>query len=275
MDKPTPVAGEVIRRRSPKLPRWWVSGVLSAGLLLSLAFNFLLYRQSIQSYVELQRLSLDPTSARRFGAENESLAATRPTSKRIIFFGDSRIAMWHPLPSLPGCQLINRGVGGETTAQLLARLDRDVIRLHPDVVLIEMGVNNLKTLGVFPDQEGEIIKSCNRETDLILQRLCDNHIRVVMLTVFPVGAVPLSRRAVWSDRTLAAIVAYNQRLRGLNLPGLTVLDCDPALSVDGRMNPKFGSDSLHLSEAGYEAFNKTVAPVLSRVLRERPSELSQ
>jgi lysophospholipase L1-like esterase len=192
----------------------------------------------MDAYIELQRVHLDPTNARAFEADNQRLSATQPAMKRVVMFGDSRIAMWRATPNISDCQWINRGVGGQTTAELLQRLDRDVIELHPDLVLIEMGVNNLKTIGVFPDQEGKIVKSCNQDTDLILRRLSDHNVPVAMLTIFPAGPVAWSRRPVWSDRIRSAIVAYNQRLATLKTPGLTVIDCDPALSVKGRMNSR-------------------------------------
>jgi len=235
-------------------------------LLLSVILNFMLYKRSMEAYIELQRLRLDPTDAKAFDADNQRLEVTRRDAKRVVMFGDSRIAMWYPEPHISGCQWVNRGVGGQTTAQLLQRLDRDVIALHPDLVLVEMGVNNLKTIGVFPDQEGEIVKSCNRDTDLILQRLSDHNIPVAMLTIFPAGSVPFTRRSVWSDRTRDAIVAYNQRLATLKMPGLSVIDCDPSLSVGGRMNPRYASETLHVNEAGYVALDRLIEPTLNRLL---------
>jgi acyl-CoA thioesterase I len=45
---------------------------------------------------------------------------------------------------LPGAavEVINKGVGGETAAGTLARLDRDVLSLHPDLVIWQLGTND-------------------------------------------------------------------------------------------------------------------------------------
>jgi len=45
---------------------------------------------------------------------------------------------------LPGAQIevINKGIGGETAAGTLARLDRDVLSFHPDLVIWQLGTND-------------------------------------------------------------------------------------------------------------------------------------
>jgi lysophospholipase L1-like esterase len=238
------------------------------ALVVSVSANFMLYRQTMIEYSELQRVHLDPTHARVYVPANQALWDKPLNAKRVVMFGDSRIEMWHPVPAIPGCQFVNRGVGGQTTAEIQQRVDRDVIALHPDLVVIEMGVNNLKTLGVFPEREDEIVKSCDEQTDLILKSLSDHHIPVVMLTIFPVGSVPWVRRSTWSDRIPVAVEAYNRRLLELKRLGLTVIDCDPALAVGGRMNPRYAVDTLHVNEAGYGALNQLIEPTLGRLLSQ-------
>jgi lysophospholipase L1-like esterase len=240
--------------------------LLVLALGASVAANFVLYRQAMQSYVELQQLRLDPDDAKRFEASNRQLPSPAAGQKRVVLFGDSRIAMWRPLPNVAGCQIINRGVGSETTDQLLRRVERDVIGLHPDAVVIEMGINDLKNIGLFPASEQEIVNSCNRNTDLMLDGLRRNGTSVIVLTIFPVGPVPLTRRSIWSDKTLDAVGEYNRRMKGLALPGVIVVDCDPALSIGGRMNPKYALDTLHMTDAGYAALNSQLEPILKQVL---------
>jgi lysophospholipase L1-like esterase len=68
----------------------------------------------------------------------------------IVIFGDSTSA---PRPGvrvfaeiiqerLAGAKIINAGVAGNTTRDALARMDRDVISQHPDVVTIFFGIND-------------------------------------------------------------------------------------------------------------------------------------
>ena len=64
----------------------------------------------------------------------------------LVLFGDSRAAMWPPPAGLPEYAVENRGVGYQTTAQIALRIDADVAPLHPAVVVLEAGVNDLKRL---------------------------------------------------------------------------------------------------------------------------------
>jgi lysophospholipase L1-like esterase len=242
-----------------------VIALLVIGLAASLAANYVIYQRGMQSYVELQQVRLDPNDAFLEQA-NKDLPPPAPGQKRLILFGDSRIAMWQPLPNCPGYQIVNRGVGSETTGQLLQRIDRDVIALHPDAVLIEMGINDLKNLGLFPQRQQQIINSCNRNTDLILERLRSRNIPVILLTIFPVGQVPLARRSIWSNKTIDAVNAWNQRMKQSSSRELIVVDCDPTFVSNGRMKDGFAPDMLHLNESGYGALNQVVEPVIHQLL---------
>jgi lysophospholipase L1-like esterase len=238
----------------------------------AIAGDVVLYRQATRTYVELQRVRLDPTGSAVFEAANRALAPAEPGRKRVIYFGDSRIAMWEDLPKPGRCQAINRGMGSETTAQLLMRLDRDVLALRPDVVVIEMGVNDLKNLGVFPDRQQQIIDRCTQNTDLLIERLAKANVRVLILTIFPVGDVPLIRRPLWSDKSLDAIAAFNRRLRSQKDPRVVVVDCDITLSEGGRMKRVYALDTLHLTAQGYQALNQLIEPVLAASLETLPEK---
>jgi acyl-CoA thioesterase-1 len=76
----------------------------------------------------------------------------RPRGSRIIAFGDSitaghRVGPGEAYPerlaALIGKPVLNRGVSGETTAEALRRLDRDVLAADPRIVLVCLGVNDV------------------------------------------------------------------------------------------------------------------------------------
>ncbi len=82
----------------------------------------------------------------------------RPASRLIICFGDSLthgtgapVGRDYPsqLEKLINRPVINAGVPGDTTAKALARLERDVLRKKPGIVLITLGGNDLKN-GILP-----------------------------------------------------------------------------------------------------------------------------
>jgi hypothetical protein len=89
------------------------------------------------------------TSSRRFRtlaryrAANAALCRPRPSENRVVFFGDSITDIWHLDEYFPGKPYINRGIGGQTTPQMLVRFRQDVIALQPKVVIILAGTNDI------------------------------------------------------------------------------------------------------------------------------------
>ena len=62
---------------------------------------------------------------------------------RVVFFGDSITDIWHLDEYFPGKPYVNRGIGGQTTPQMLVRFRQDVINLRPKVVVILAGTNDI------------------------------------------------------------------------------------------------------------------------------------
>ena len=64
--------------------------------------------------------------------------------------------------------MINSGISGETATQALNRLDRDVLRYDPDLVLVAFGLNDatdgLEALPAFRQAIGAIIQKIRRAT---------------------------------------------------------------------------------------------------------------
>ena len=246
--------------------RRWIVG-LSILLLVSLVGNGFLARLVREQYRGMVRVRLDPTSEARFGLLNAEQVPVPTGEKRIVFAGASRIDMWRKLPSVAGCQMVNRGQSHDTSAQLLLRLERDVIALKPDLVFLEIGVNDLKSIGALPDEERAIIDRLKTNRTAIIDRLNRAGIHVIVSTIYPFGDISLARRPVWSDRTLEARDETNREVRQLNRPLVTLFDADAIFAVDGRMKAEYQLDELHLNEAGYEALNRAVAPIIEAQLR--------
>src|SRR5437868_13913073 len=72
----------------------------------------------------------------RYRDANSSLKVPATDENRVVFFGDSITDIWKLEDYFPGKPYINRGIGGQTTPQMLVRFRQDVIVLHPKVVVI-------------------------------------------------------------------------------------------------------------------------------------------
>ena len=120
-------------------------GLPAALLVGSLVLNWYLFRLGRWYYTQLSAVRLDPLGLSAYPAPSsqEELASTDAIT--VVFFGDSRAATWPP-PDIGGFAFINRGVGGETSTQSALRFDYHIEPLNPQIVVIQTGINDLKTM---------------------------------------------------------------------------------------------------------------------------------
>ena len=90
-------------------------------------------------------LSLPTISAnsRATATPNAALKPPAAGENRVVFFGDSITDIWKLEDYFPGKPYLNRGIGGQTTPQMLVRFRQDVIDLHPKAVVILAGTNDI------------------------------------------------------------------------------------------------------------------------------------
>lgn len=233
------------------------------SLVVVSAVAWRLYRHTRLYYQELHATKLDPLGTLRF-------QVPRPVEDlQLLFYGDSRAAQWPAPASLVG-RTMNFGIGGQTTEQILGRFDQYLAALKPRIVLVEAGVNDLKTIPLFPDREAAIIARCEANLRQIVERSRQLGAHVVITTVFPVGNYSLERSLVWSDRVPLAIQRVNEFIRSLESGGVTVFDADKVLAdQSGKLRPEFSADLLHLSPTGYAALNQGLERLLETMPRTK------
>lgn len=239
---------------------------VAACILVVLAGGFLsvaLLRHHLRVAGEIR---LDPLGLRWFPKESQ-----RPPGRLVISFGDSRAAHWPPFSELASISQINRGIAGQTTAQILGRLEPHVLSLHPDVVVLQAGSNDLKTVSLFPEITEEIVENCIGNLRAITESITASGGTVVLTTVFPHGKIPLQRRPFFDRRVAEATRRVNDGIRTMAGPKVIIMDCDTILAeTDGFIRPEYSRDLLHLTPAGYAALNKKLAPILSDILKREP-----
>ena len=79
----------------------------------------------------------------RYHADNARLKVQPEDPHRVVFLGDSITDQWNLAQYFPGKPYVNRGIGGQTTPQMLVRMFPDVIDLKPAAVIILAGVNDI------------------------------------------------------------------------------------------------------------------------------------
>lgn len=240
--------------------RVWVLALLLLLLAGSLGLNFLLFQRAVGLYSLGHSIRLDPLGLEYIPAERlRSDSRGRPVA---VFLGDSRAESWPNPAETPTLVFVNLGVGGQTTAQILARFDHHVPPVAPDWIILQAGINDLKTLPLFPWRQREIVQSAKDNMERIVQRGRSLGAQVVLTTVFPVGHVPMVRRLFWSGAVDEGIAELNAHLIRLAGPGVHVLDAHALLATDGQPLGRYHADTLHLNAQGYAVLNRALAPLI-------------
>lgn len=236
--------------------------VLSLLLFASLTANYVLYEQGREYYLQLNGVRLDPLGLTAYPdfANTESSTADRPV---VVFLGDSRAADW-PAPSIENFQFISRGIGAQTTTQVLERFPYHVPGLHPNIILIQVGINDLKTIPLFPEQKADIIAGCKSNITRLVNLSLQTGAHVILTTIFPLGQIPLERRPFWSDDVASSISEVNAFLATLESENVKVFDVTPLLSNgEGVVDAGYSKDFLHLNQQGYDALNIELVKILN------------
>lgn len=243
--------------------------VLLAALTLSIAGNYFLFDRALAFYQREAAVRINPID-HRYADENQELLAKGKAKTRLIIFGESRAHMWqvaHP-KNWGDFEIINRGIGGETTPQILGRLETDVLALDPDIVVLQMGDNDLKTMAMIPGSRKSTSEKTYHNITTIAKRIADSGAQVILTTIFPPGPIELLRKPLWSDEVNESIDEMNDRLLAFEYPGVVVVDCDKILREGKYIKPEYSIDTLHLKKAGYVALNIGLEPVLAPVLEK-------
>jgi lysophospholipase L1-like esterase len=252
--------------------RMWVILVLllAAGLAVSLYFNYDLYRRSRHYYVQLNGVHIDPLGLSHFPTAESQPVRLRAGQQLVVFYGDSRAAEWEaPAGLSERFRFMNRAVHGETAVQAALRFPYHARPMEPDILIVQVGANDLKTIPLFPQQEEQIIANCKDSLARIVAQARAMGAMVVLTTVFPLGQVPPERYIVWSPEVAEGINEVNAFIHSLAGEGVVVMDAGPILvDGDGRVRAEYSFDLLHLNEAGYMALNVELA----RVLADLPAE---
>lgn len=230
-------------------------------LLLSLGLNGVLFFRAKQYYWDLNSTRLDPLGLRVYptnrGAIKEEGVLT------AVFFGDSRAAQWLNPVGLDGYRFLNRGIGAQTSVQVAARFQQHIAPLKPDIIIVQMCINDLKTIPLFPQKEEALIDNCLSNIDQVLAAAEQIGATVILTTVFPVGEVPLARQIVWSPKIGEAVTAVNEQIHTKASQNVLILDAYVLLADDrGLLKPEIAFDELHLNEAGYDALNEELVQFL-------------
>jgi lysophospholipase L1-like esterase len=221
-------------------------------LLIHFLLLFMAAKASAQDWPNLNR----------YKSENSVLLKNNSNNRRIVLMGDSITEGWSTIDPdfFVDKPYVNRGISGQTSPQMLLRFRSDVITLHPQVVVLLAGTNDIagntgvSTIEMIIDN---LISMCELAKA--------NQIKVILCTVLPVYDYP------WKTGLAPAqkIINLNTKIKQYaKEQGIVTVDYFSAM-VDDRQGLKsiYSKDGVHPNKMGYQQMGPLLENALQALLK--------
>ena len=193
----------------------------------------------------------------RYEGKNDSLT-TRPD---VVFMGNSITDCW--ADTVPAFfaenNFVGRGISGQVSSQMLVRFQEDVINLHPKVVVICCGTNDIAQNNGYMSLEHILhnIKS-------MCQLARANKIKPVVCSTLP------AKGFKWRPEMRPAndILKLNEMIKAYAKENkIPYVDYHSALKDEENGLPKkYSKDGVHPNAQGYAVMESVILPILKKVL---------
>ncbi|HWZ52812.1 MAG TPA: SGNH/GDSL hydrolase family protein [Granulicella sp.] len=199
----------------------------------------------------------------RYRADNAALPAPAAGEQRVVFYGDSITDGWGRQPGtgtfFPDKPYANRGISGQTTPQMLVRFQQDVVHLHPALVVILAGTNDVA------GNTGPSTPEMTEDNFAAMAAIArQNDIKVILASITPAYVYPWKP----SVQPVATIREINQWLKDYCArEHFTYLDYYSAMVDDkGGMKPGLSFDGVHPTAQGYAIMGPLAEAAIAQAL---------
>ena len=177
---------------------------------------------------------------------------------KAVLFGDSITRNWARFDGewLKEHNFVGRGIGGQTTMQLLSRIRPDVIELNPEYMVLLIGINDIARNNGYITVEhtfGNIVS--------MVQLAQANGIKPIMCTLVPADEIGWRKRVgdprPQVDKLNSLIKQYAQE------HGIPLVDYNNSglRTPEGALDPQYRNDAVHPNLAGYKVMEKVLMDV--------------
>ena len=213
----------------------------------------------LSNYVNAQMM----INLNKYKEENSSLGLPKQGENRIVFMGNSITEDWKSLS--PNFFLdnnyVNRGIGGETSTQMLLRFRSDVINLKPSAVVILVGINDIA------ENQGPIsIPDIARNIFFMSQLASENNIKVILCSVLPAYDFPWRPGLNPKDK----VISLNDLIqKHAQEKSFEYVDYFSSM-VDERKGliKEYGNDEVHPNLEGYRVMESIIQKSIHKVLNK-------
>ena len=165
----------------------------------------------------------------------------------LLFLGDSITEGWTQFRPqfFHNNPFVGRGIGGQTTPQMLLRFRQDVIALQPKKVILLAGINDIAE-NTGPIRLDQIMDNIKSMTEIATA----NGIEMILCSVLPTNSFPWRPEIVPTQK----VIDLNQKIQAYaKEQGLIYVDYyTPMVDSQGGLKAHLGYDTVHPNAAGYQ-----------------------
>lgn len=169
-------------------------------------------------------------------------------SSDVVFVGTSLTEGFLVSEMFHSLHVKNRGIGGNNSAQILARIG-DIAAGKPKKMFLEIGINDIQE--AIPDDS--IMQNYSRIVDTI--KLMSGHTELFIQSVFPTGM----NKAGLNER----VVALNRKIEALaKSKEVSYIYIYPSMANAGALDSAYTVDGIHLTGKGYLMWKRAIDSLL-------------
>jgi len=204
---------------------------------------------------------LDWPNLGRYRAENEELKTSGNDKIKTVFMGDSITEGWslNDPEFFSRNNFVNRGIGGQTSPQMLIRFKPDAVNLKPKMIIINAGTNDIAA-NTGPASPEMIIDNICSMAEIGLK----NDIRIALSTILPVYKYPWNEKVTNVPDRISKVNTALQKYSEKH--SLIFIDFFKSMVNEQRgLKAAYGVDGVHPTKQGYKVMSNVVKNTISGI----------
>jgi len=198
----------------------------------------------------------------RYHADDVRLENGPGAEGRVVFMGDSITDGWNLAKYFPEKPYVNRGIGGQTTMQMVVRMQPDVIHLRPAAFILLAGTNDIAA-----NTGPETLQMVEDNIRAMCDLAASHNIKIVLCLLTPVS--DYCKEKMTKDRPPADIVNLNHWIESYARDVHAQVADYYSATVDdkGMLRAGYSDDGLHPNAQGFELLAPVAEAAIERALK--------
>ena len=216
----------------------------------------------LKSTIYSQDMKTDWANISKYSKENQILKTKDQSENRVVFMGNSIMEGWKTIDPEFFSQnhYINRGIGGQTSSQMLVRFRPDVIALKPKLVIILAGINDIaQNNGPIELQDifGNIVS--------MVELAKANNIKVILSSILPTTDFPWKKGMEPAEK----VIELNKMLeKYASVNKVDFVNYYPKMvNSEKGLDKKYTNDGVHPTLVGYKVMEPILREAILKALK--------